>query len=158
MNFLSHDTQYTRYMHNHNMYTYCFPAATAVAGAHLNIMLYVRACNTTYEAGRLLAAALNLRHPLTHSDLLFRCHFTHDCVPMFIRVWCMDDKITWLSGLASQRCPPHHPSAETAAPPANPESVPAIRSESWHSKEWPVVKWSQCLVAWCVRVVTNVVI
>ena len=29
---------------------------------------------------------------------------------------------------------------ETTAPPGNPESVPAMRSESWYWKEWPEVK------------------
>ena len=105
MNFLSYKTQYTRYMHYHNVYA-LLSHCIEVARTGLNVTLYVCARNPTSVVGRLLAAALNSRHPLTHSDLLFCCHFTRSSVPMFISVRCMDDKIFCLGGLASQWCPP----------------------------------------------------
>jgi len=56
----------------------------------------------------------------------------------------MDNKISWLHGWANQWILPHHPAAETAAPPGNPEIVPTIQSESCYWKEWPLVKQILC--------------
>ena len=79
-----------------------------------------------------------------HTAFLPSCHFTHNSVCMFMRWGCVDDKQPWLHGWASLWRSPHHPPAETAAPPGNPESVPAVRNESWGWKEWPVVKRRLC--------------
>ena len=53
-------------------------------------------------AGGKLAAAQKSRHSLTLSN----CHFTHNSVSVFMSLRCMDDKISWLGGWASQWRPP----------------------------------------------------
>ena len=49
--------------------------------------------------------SLHVTH--THSlTSLFSCHFTHGSVSVFIRWWCVDDKLSWLHGWASPWRPP----------------------------------------------------
>jgi len=61
-------------------------------------------CTQHYYCSRPLAsAAPKSRHTLT---LLCSCHFTRDSVSVYIRLSCMDDKISWLGGWACQWRPP----------------------------------------------------
>jgi hypothetical protein len=67
-------------------------------------------CTYAVYASCLLAAAPKSRHTLT---LLCSCHLTRNSVSVFIRLWCMDNKKSWLGGWASQWRPPHHYSDQT---------------------------------------------
>ena len=73
MNFQTHNTHTHTHTHTHT--------------------LFLRV-STMSAAGRFLAAALKWRHPLT---LLYRRHFTHNSVSVFVKLRCMDDKISWLA-------------------------------------------------------------
>jgi len=58
---------------------------------------------TLYIAGHLLAA-LTPCH--AHSLKFSTSHFTRESVSVFIRKWCVGNKLSWLRGWASLRCPP----------------------------------------------------
>jgi hypothetical protein len=71
---------------------------------HVQETLFLRV--RTSAAGRLLAAPPNHSHTHTHT------HYFADATSLVIlsqcllRLRCMDDKISWLGGLASQWRPP----------------------------------------------------
>jgi hypothetical protein len=67
---------------------------------HATLFLRVR---TLSAAGRLPVLHRIASHTLT---LLCSCHFTRNSVSVFIRMRCMDDKISWLGGWTSQWRPP----------------------------------------------------
>jgi len=86
-------------------YRYEFPD---IHNTHAHVQLYVHASlllrvRTMFAAGRLFAAAPKSRHTLI---LPCSCHFTRNSVSVFIRLRCLNDKISWLGGWASQWRPP----------------------------------------------------
>jgi len=65
---------------------------------HATLLLRVRKLTA---AGRLLAAALTSRHPHTLTYSYFAAAYSLNSVSVFIRLQCVGDAVSWLSGWAS---------------------------------------------------------
>jgi hypothetical protein len=77
------------------------------------IHMYVHSCmcmqhyfSAYVQCLQLTACLLLHRNRVTHWLHFSVPTYTCNSVSVFIRLWCMDNKISWLCGWASQWCPP----------------------------------------------------